>query len=103
MHVNQRDSKLLMVKSQINILTFGPCFGHNLFYKYSNGSYKTILDIYVLKAFQWYKKLFNLMIFDLLNCALKIQESIGTSIPKVGIHLGMCGLIPSHFFTFLGV
>jgi hypothetical protein len=34
--------------------------------------------------------------FDPYNCFLKIRESIGTPIPKVGVHLGMCGFIPSH-------
>jgi hypothetical protein len=42
------------------------------------------------------------MSFDLCNCSLKIQESIGTPIPKVGAHLGVCGFIPSHPPTLLG-
>ncbi len=42
------------------------------------------------------------------NYSLKIRESIKTPIPKVGIHLGVCGLIPPHFlivstYTFLSV
>jgi len=56
-----------------------------------------ILDIYVSKAFQWYKKLFNLMNFDLWNYFLKIWKSIRIPIPKVGAHLGMCGFIPSFY------
>jgi hypothetical protein len=36
------------------------------------------------------------MSFDPFNCFLKIQKSIGTPIPKVGAHLGVCGFIPSH-------
>jgi hypothetical protein len=40
------------------------------------------------------------MSFDSWNHTLKIQESIGTLIPKVGAHLGICGLIPSHSTTF---
>ncbi len=43
------------------------------------------------------------MNFDLWNLFLKIQESIQTPTPKVGAHLGMCGFIPSHFFTLPGV
>jgi hypothetical protein len=39
------------------------------------------------------------MSFDPLNHFLKIQKSVRTPTPKVGIHLGVCGLIPSHSFT----
>ncbi len=31
--------------------------------------------------------------------SLKVRESIGTPTPKMGAHLGMWGLIPSHFPT----
>ncbi len=68
-----------------------PSFSHNLCFNYSNEPCKLILDIYVSKAFQWYKKIFNLMNFDTWNCSLKNQESIGTPTPKIGVHLGMCG------------
>ncbi len=63
---------------------------------------KAILDIYVWKAFPWYKEVFNPMIFDPYNYSLKIWESIETSTPKVGAHFGMWGFIPSHFPTLLG-
>jgi hypothetical protein len=43
--VNHGDSWLLMVGSQIDILTYGPSFDHNLCCKYSNASSKPILDI----------------------------------------------------------
>jgi hypothetical protein len=66
-----------MVGSQIDTLTFGPSFGHNLCCKYLNGSCEPILGIYISKAFQWYKNFFNLMSFD---------PSIRTSIPKVNFH-----------------
>ncbi len=46
--------------------------------------------------FQWYKEFFNLMGFDPYNCSLKIQESIGTPTPKMGVHFGVWGFIPSH-------
>jgi hypothetical protein len=45
MHVIQGNFQLLLVGSQINILIPDPFFGHNLCYKYSNGSYKFILEI----------------------------------------------------------
>jgi hypothetical protein len=79
-----------------------PFFGHNLCFEYPNGSYEPILDIYVSKDFEWFKKLFNSMIFDPCNRLVKIQESMGTLIPKVGAHLGMCGFIPSHSPTLPG-
>jgi hypothetical protein len=43
------------------------------------------------------------MSFDPYNCPLKIWESIRALIPKVRVHLGVWGLIPSHSPTFLGV
>jgi hypothetical protein len=32
------------------------------------------------------------MSFDPCNCSLKIRKSIGTPIPKVGVHLGVWGV-----------
>jgi hypothetical protein len=90
--VNQGDSWLLLVGSQIGRLTFGLSFGHNLCFKYPNGSCKPVLDIYVPKAFQHYKELFNPMSFNPYNHPLKIQDSIKTLIPKVGAHLQDSGL-----------
>jgi hypothetical protein len=98
-YVNQGDSLLLMVESQIDTLSHGPSFGHNLCCKYSNVYCSPILNIFVLRTFQRYKKVINLMSFDLPNHSLKIQVSIRTPTPKMGVHLGMCGLIPSHFPT----
>jgi hypothetical protein len=42
------------------------------------------------------------MNFDPCNCLLKIWESIGTPIPKMGVHLGVWGFIPSHSFALMG-
>jgi hypothetical protein len=42
------------------------------------------------------------MSFDPYNYPLKIMESIGTLIPKVKVHLGVWGFIPSHFPTSPG-
>jgi hypothetical protein len=90
--VNQGDYWLLVVKSQIGNLFLGLSFGHNLCFKSSNGSYDLVLDIYVPKVFQWYNELFNPMNFDPWNLPMKIQDSMGTSIPKVGAHLGVWGV-----------
>jgi hypothetical protein len=49
--VNQGDSRLLVVKSQIGNLTLDIFFGHNLCFKYPNGSCEFILDIYVPRTF----------------------------------------------------
>jgi hypothetical protein len=85
-----------------NWLTPSPSFGHNLCFKYSNGTCEHILNNYVWNFFQWYKELFNPMSFDPCNRLLKIRESIRTPTPKAGTLLGVCGFIPSHFPTLPG-
>ncbi len=92
-----------MVGSQIDKLILNLSFGHNLCFKCPNGSCNPISDIYITKAFQWYKELFNSMSFDPCNCSLKIQESIGTPTPKVGAHLEVWRFIFSHSLTLSGV
>jgi len=99
---NQGDSWLLVVGSQIASLTPDPFFGYNLCVKCPNGSCTTILDIYVPRASNWYKELFNLMGFDPCNRSLKIQKSTETPIPKVRAHLGVWGFIPSHSLKLSG-
>jgi hypothetical protein len=99
---NKGDSWLLVVKNQIGNLTLGPSFGHNLCFKYPNGTYEPILNIYIRKAFQLYKEIFNPMSFDPYNCPLRIQESIKTPTFKMGAYLGVRGFIPSHSPTLPG-
>jgi hypothetical protein len=82
--------EFLVVGSQIGNLILDLSFGHNLCFKCPNGSCKPILEIYVPRAFQWYKEIFHPMGFDPCNCSLKIWESIGTLIPKVGF-IWECG------------
>ncbi len=94
--VNRVDSSLLMFGSQIDNLTTGLSFGHNLCFRCPNGWCEPILDIYVSIDFQWYKKLFNPLGFDPCNCSLNIWEFTGTLILKVGVPLGVWRLIPSH-------
>jgi hypothetical protein len=81
-----------MVDNQIGTLIIDLSFGHNLYFKYPNGSCKPILDIYVQITFQWYKELFNPISFDPWICPLKIWEFIKTPTPKVGAHLGLWGV-----------
>jgi hypothetical protein len=97
--VNWVDSWLFMVKSQIGSLTPDPSFGHNLCFKCSNEECKPILDIYVSRAFQWYKESHMPLNFDPWNHSLKFQESIETPFPKVGVALGVWGFTPSYSFT----
>jgi len=99
---NRIDSWFLVVKSQTTNLTPDLFLDHNLCFRCSNGWCKPILNIYVSIAFQWYKKLFNLMGFDPCIRFLKIRESIGTPTPKMGVHVGVWRFIPSHFFALAG-
>ncbi len=39
------------------------------------------------------------MNFDLSNCFMKIWGFIGIPLPNLEVHLGVCGLIPSHSFA----
>jgi hypothetical protein len=89
-------------EESIGSLIPDPSFGHNLCFKYPNGSCKPILNIYVPRDFQWYKEFFNPMNFNLYKCSLKIQESIESPTPKIRIHLGVCEFIPSHSPTLMG-
>jgi hypothetical protein len=102
MQGNQGDSWLLMVESQIANLIPSPSFGYNLCAKCPNGSCEPILEIYILRAFQWYKELFNPMGFDPCNYSLNIQKSTETPTPKVGTHLGMWRFSPSHSLALPG-
>jgi len=91
-----------VVGSQIANLIIDPSFGHILCFKYPNESCEPTLDIYVPRPFWWCKEMFNSMNFDSYNRLLKVQKSIGTLTPKVGIHLGVWGFIPSHIPTLMG-
>ncbi len=54
-HREEVNSRLLVVGNQITTLTPGPSFGHNLHFRCSNEQCEPTLDIYVPRAFQWYK------------------------------------------------
>ncbi len=88
---NQGNSRLLIEGNQIDNLTFGPSFDHNLCFKYRNGSCEPILDMSILRAFQLHKEFFNPMSFDPCNHPLKFLKSMRTPIPKVGAHLVVWG------------
>jgi hypothetical protein len=86
---NWVDSRLLVVENQTANLTPDLSFGHNLCFRCPNESCEPILNMYVPRAFQWSKELFNPLSFDSCNYSLKIWKSIGTPTPKVGAPLGM--------------
>jgi hypothetical protein len=87
-----------MVRNQIDNLTFGPSFGHNLCFKYSNGSCKPILNIYVSRNFQWYKELFNPMSFWFVQSPSNDLGIHRDSNSQNGSTLGSVGV---HFLAFL--
>jgi hypothetical protein len=102
-HGNRVESRLLVVGNQIANLTPGLSFGHNLCFRCPNEQCELILDMYVLRPFQWYKKLHKKLSFDPWNRSLKFWESIGIPSPKVGVALGVWRFTPSHFPTLLRV
>ncbi len=81
-----------MVGNQIGNLTSGLSFGHNFYFKNPNGSCKLILDIHVLRAFQWYNELINQMSFDPYNHPEYLEVhwdsnfQSGSSLGIVGVH-----------------
>jgi hypothetical protein len=101
--VNQVDFWLFLVASQIDNLSFDPSFGYNLCFRCPNEQCEPILDIYVWKAFQWYKERHKPLSYDPWNCSLKSRESTGMPSPKVGVALGVWRFTPSHFLTLSGV
>jgi hypothetical protein len=102
MQGSKGDSQLLVVGNQFANLTPNLSFAHNLCFNHLNESCEPILNIYVPRTFQWYKKIYNPMGFGPYNFSLKIWKSIETLIPKMGAHLGVWRFIPSHPPTLLG-
>jgi len=72
--INRVDSRLFLLGSQIGNLTFGPSFGHNLCFRCLNEQCEPILDIYVSRAFQWYKECHNPLSFDRLKSLSEISR-----------------------------
>jgi hypothetical protein len=79
---NQGDSWLLVVGGQIDNLIHGPSFGHNLCFKNPNGSCEPILDIYVLKYFQWYKKNSIQWVLTPIIAFWRFRNPLGLQFPK---------------------
>jgi len=87
--VNRVDSWLFLVRNQTNNLTPDLSFDHNLCFRCLNEQCKPISNIYVPRAFQWYKKHHKPLSFDPWNCSMKFW--------------GMWGFTLSHFLTLPGV
>jgi len=101
--VNQVNSRVFLVKSQIANLTPDFFFGHNLCFRCPNEQCEPILDIYVPRAFQWYKERHKTLSFNPSNSSLKFRDSTGIPSPKVGVAVGVRGFTPSHFLTLPGI
>jgi hypothetical protein len=96
--VNRVDSRLFLVGSQIDNLTPGPSFGHNLCFRCPNEQCEPILDIYVPRAFQLYKERHKPLSFDLSNNSLKFRESTGLHLPKRELPWECEGSLPHTLF-----
>jgi hypothetical protein len=97
--VNWVGSWLFVVGSEIGNLTPSLSFGHNLSFWCPNEQCKLILDIYIPRAFQWYKECQKSLSFYPWNYSLKFWESTWIPSPKVGVALRVWGFTPSYFLT----
>jgi hypothetical protein len=79
--INQVDSQLFLVGSQIGSLTPDPSFGHNFCFRCPNEQCEPILA--------HYKERHKLLSFDPCDHSLKFSKSTETPILKVGVTLGV--------------
>ncbi len=77
--VNRSNSHLLMGRNQIGNLISGLSFSNNLCFTYPSGSCEPILDIYIPRDFQWYKKLFNLINLPLQSPSKDLEVHQGSN------------------------
>jgi len=103
-HWDRVDSRLFVVGSQIDNLTPGLSFDHNLCCRCPNGSCEAIFDIYTSRPFQRYKEHFKARCFDLCNRVLKLRESQRTpSSPLLGVWVSSSHLPQSGVVTFIPI
>jgi hypothetical protein len=76
------DSRFVVVGSQTTNLTPSLSFGHNLCFRRPNDQCEPILEIYVPRAFRWYKERNNPLRFDPSTRPLKFQGPPGLPLPK---------------------
>ncbi len=96
------DSWLLVVRSRIVNLTPSPSFGHIVYFLCPNGSCKPILYIYISRAFQKHKELFNPMVLTRAIVLWKFENPLELQLPNWELILGVWGFITSHSPTFSG-
>jgi hypothetical protein len=101
-YVNRVDSQLLLVGSQTANLTHGPSFDHNLCFKCPNWQCEPILDIYVSRAFHWYKELLKPLSLAPEIALWRFESPPRLQFPKWN-SLGVWGFVPSHLLTLPGV
>jgi len=104
--VNWVDSQLLLVGSQTGSLTPDLSFGHNLCFKCPNEQCKPILNIYILRAFQWYKERHNHWILTPEIALWNFGSPPRLHLPKWELPWECEGSLPhtpSHFLTLPGV
>jgi hypothetical protein len=83
-------ARYLHTKESRQFLTFNglesnwpsPSFGHNLCFRYPNGSCELTLNIYIPKDFQWYKKFFNPWILTPTIAFWRFGSPLGLQLPK---------------------
>jgi hypothetical protein len=97
---NRVDYRLLMLKSQTINLTPGLSFGHNLCFRWPNGSCEPILYIYVLIAFQWYKELLEPLGLTLAITLWTFANPLGFHFPKWKLLWECEGSFPHTFLHF---
>jgi hypothetical protein len=85
-----------VVGSQIGTLTLDPSFGHNLCFKYSNGTCEPISDIYVSRSFNGINTFIIQWGLTPWNYFLKIQKSIGNPFGNVWVHSFTLSYIPGN-------
>jgi hypothetical protein len=100
------DSWLLVVGSQTASLTPDPSFAHNFPFRCPNAQCEPVLDIYVSRAFQQYKKRNKPLRFDPSTRPLNFGSPPGLPLPKWELPWECECLLPhtpSHFLRLPGV
>jgi hypothetical protein len=80
------NSQLLVIGSQIANFTLDPSLGHNLCFKYPNGSCELILDIYVSRASNGTQKSLIQWVLTFEIALWRFGSPLGFELPKKGVH-----------------
>jgi hypothetical protein len=85
-----------MGESQIANLISDSSFGHNLCFKYLNGSCEPNLDIYIEELSNDIRNTSIQWVLTIVIIFWKFKNPFETLTPTMGIHLGVWGFTPSH-------